>query len=212
MARILAIIPALLISFQAAAYGEEIPVEEASMVYIIDHSCSMDSQYQTFTDENGNSVSGYRMIRAKGAVLDRIDDLGEDFRIDVVVHAVGQTAAYGELVHAHDQTADELAEWLDALPAEGESTPAEAVAWALQNPGYGEVMHFVVVTDGAANCDPGGEFCDDPMAYAELIDEVNQRGARIDVVLVGPGEDDDDPWVFGETVTGDSDGTLTIVD
>jgi len=212
MARYLAIILALFTSSEAAAlYGEELPVEEASIVYIIDYSCSMGSEYQTYTNENGNSVDGYRMGRAKAEVAVRILDLDEYFATDLVVFDSVVTAANGELMPADDETAEETIGWLDSLSAAGSVDAAAAVAWALLNPAYETVDRFVVITDGAPRCYDDGT-CDDPLEYADLIDEANTRGARIDVVLVAPDPEDDSPWIFGETVTGDSDGLLTVVD
>ncbi len=213
MRTLLAIIPALFISSQAAAlYGEELPTEVATIVYVIDCSCSMDSGWSSFVGVNGQQMSGYRMDRAKAEVIASITDLDEDYRIDVVASVEGGSALYAELAPADDRTREDATGWIGGLAAAGSTGTGPAVAWALQNPGYGDAMHFVVITDGAPDCLSGDEACIDPLDTADWIDELNERGARIDVVLLGPDEEDDDPWVFGETVTGDSGGTLTVVD
>ena len=140
----------------ASIYGEEIPMETAMIVYVIDCSCSMDSQWQTFIDENGNSVSGYRMDRAKSEVIGSVNELDAEFRFDVVSFVRCQQAAFGRLEEGSAEHKRQAAGWIGTLSGGGNLGVGPAVAWALQNPAYAEVMEYIVVTGGRPTCIPDG--------------------------------------------------------
>ena len=191
-------------------YGEDIPVEEASIVYTIDVSCSMDSGWSTFVDEYGNNAAGYRIDRAKSAVNGAINELVETDRFDVVATlAPPSCARFGELVQATPDNKAQALEWVGSLSGGRCTGIGPCVAWALQNPGYEEVMEYFLLTGGRPRC------IDDAWAYWEthkaMLLKANRKGARIDVILITP-DYDDGSRAFGEDVTRESGGTLTTLE
>jgi hypothetical protein len=192
-------------------YGEEIPVENATIVYIIDTSCSMDSQWQTFVDEFGNNASGYRMDRAKSEVIGSINALDEEYRFDVVAYlSDGVESNFKTLEQATSENKDQAVTWIRALSAKGatETGMGPAVAWALQHPGYKEVKDYVIVTGGAPVC------IEDPEAHLKaqmmLISDANSKGAVVHVALVTP--NCKEAHAFGEAVVKETGGQLIIIE
>jgi hypothetical protein len=192
-------------------YGEEFPTEYEYVVYIIDTSCSMDSQWQTFVDENGNTVSGYRMDRAKSEVIASIIEMDEEYRFDVVAYLSGGVDAnFRSLEQATSENKEQAVEWIRALSAKGatETGMGPAVAWAVQHPGYKEAKDYVLVTGGAPVC------IEDPEAHLQaqmrMISEANSKGAIVHVALVSPSCKE--AYAFGEAVVKESGGKLIVVE
>lgn len=192
-------------------YGEELAAEYAHVVYIIDVSCSMDSQWQTFTDEYGNNASGYRMDRAKAEVIGSIFELDETNRFDVVAYlSDGVEGNFLETKEATPEHKEQAVSWVRTLSAKGatETGMGPAVAWALENPGYSDVMDYILVTGGAPVC------IEDPAAHLQaqmvLIQEANGKGAAVHVVLVTP--NCEEAYDFGEAVVAETGGRLVILE
>jgi hypothetical protein len=192
-------------------YGEELPTEIATLVYIIDTSCSMDSAWQTFTDEYGNSVSGYRMDRAKSEVIISLNQMDESNRFDVVVfQSEGVTALFEEMRQADEENTSQAVGWIGELSAKGatETGVGPAVAWALENPAYAEVMDYVLVTGGAPACtDNPGEHLEEQL---RMIREANGKSAVIHVALITPNCIEAN--TFAEALVEETGGTLTILE
>lgn len=192
-------------------YGEELPVETAEIVYIIDQSCSMHSQYQTFINENGQQVSGYRMDRAKSEVISSINQLSSNFKFDVVSYDCSKRICFNVMTQATEGNKITGSGWVSGLSATGATGTGPACAYALGNPGYSTCMTYVLVTDGAPNClDSAGYGWASSSQHRTMIAGANAKGATIHVILISP--DYADMINFGTGVAADNGpGQLTIV-
>ncbi len=190
-------------------YGEEIPVETAEIVYIIDRSCSMQSGYQTFINENGQQVSGYRMDRAKSEVISSVNALSSNFKFDIVAFDCAKSYCFGTTMDATEGNKISGAGWTAGLSPTGATGTGPTCAWALGN--YGDCRTFVLVTDGGPNCmDSSGWSSGSWQQHAAMISGANGDGDVIHVILISPSYAD--MISFGQAVSSQNGpGQLTIV-
>ena len=83
-------------------YGEEVPVEDAAIVFIVDASGSMSSHWQTWEDDSGGLFAGNRMDRAKAEISQALLHLPEEYRFDVLEFTCDFQAWAGELRQANE--------------------------------------------------------------------------------------------------------------
>jgi hypothetical protein len=166
-------------------YGEELPTEIATIVYVIDSSCSMDSQWQTFTDEYGNNASGYRIDRAKSEVIAAINELSDDFMFDVLEFTCTWSLCFGGLEDADEGNKEFARDFVNSLKLnpKGATATGPCVAWALQ---HYESRVFILVTDGDPNVLKSGSGRVDWQTHALMIREANTEGATIHVIAISP--------------------------
>lgn len=166
-------------------YGEELPAEIATIVYIIDCSCSMDSQWQTFFDENGNNASGYRMDRAKSEVITSIRKLDENINFDVIEFTCRWSTCFmgpQEATRDNKETAIAFVRGFKLDP-KGATATGSCVAWALKN--YPDAT-FILVTDGDPNVLESGSGRVEWRTHLEMIRDANSSEATIHVLAVSP--------------------------
>lgn len=191
-------------------FGGEFPVESAFIVYVLDASCSMASDWQTFVGPDGNLQSGYRMDRAKAELIISINGLSENFKFDIVVFQCGHWAWRSELVEATPANKTAAAAFINSQN-EGDATgTGPACAWANVNGAYEQCVSYILITDGAPNCTDSG------WGYAPWPDHVamttssNMKGATWNVILISP--DWTDMIQFGEQLAAQNGpGTVRIV-
>jgi len=190
-------------------YGEELPTEVTTIVYVIDCSCSMDSGWQSYVDEDGNQVSGYRMDRAKSEVCPSILQLPETFWFDVVSTDIAGYALFGHLAEASGENKSAACSHVQGLSGGGETGLAPAAAWALSTYEYHDVFDYVIVTGGVPSC-----CVEDSATYWEdalnQLRGANERNARIHVVVITP-DPEDHVLTFAEAITQETGGTLTVL-
>lgn len=167
-------------------YDHPFPAETRHIVYIIDASCSMSSQWQTYVDENGNLVTGNRMDRAKSEVIASINALPATFKFDIVKFVCGQSACFSELREATEGNKLAAASWVGSLMPSGATGTGPAVAWALNLPGYDECKTYLVVTDGAPNCMGSSGGYASWQTHLSTITGANGKGATIHGVNISP--------------------------
>jgi len=179
------------------------------IVYIIDCSCSMDSGWSSYTGPDGEEHEGYRIDRAKSEVTWGLGDLEEKTVFDILTTDRCPYATFGSLKSATEQNKARAIESIAGLTGGGTTGIGPAVAWALLNPAYEEAMHYIVLTGGLPRC------IRDTQAYwdthSALIRAANTKGAVIHVILIHP-DYIDGSIEFGEALTGDTGGDLTIAD
>ena len=200
----------LTVSALASETGSYLPTEQATVVYIIDCSCSMDSQWQSFVDEYGNQTEGYRMHRAITEISPSIQRLPEGHWFDVVSTDHSGYAYFGELTESTSENRTAAAGHIHTLHGGGETGLAPAVTWALSENAYEDVFDYFIVTGGVPTC-----CVEDSSAYweevADRIRGANERNARIHMIIIWP--DPEDPVLdFAEAITAETGGTLTVVE
>lgn len=190
-------------------YGEELPTEIATIVYIIDCSCSMDSGWQTWMNEDGNQLSGYRMDRAKSEICPSIGRLREDLRFDIVSTDVDGYAYFGQLVPATNEHKASACAFVEELTGGGETGLGPAVAWALEADRYHEALNYVIATGGVPTCciDDSRRYWQDVL---DRVREANHRSARIHLLVITP-DPEDHVLEFAEAITAETSGTLTVL-
>jgi len=166
-------------------YGSEEYVARGipDLVYVIDYSCSMHSQWQSFTGTNGQQTLGYRMDRARSEAARMIEGMGEETRFDVVAHACTWRTCFEQPVHATQANKEAAIAWIEELEVAGTTATGPALAWALET--Y-ECDTFVLITDSAPNTLKSGSEVVDWKTHAGIIAEANKRGATIHVLVVAP--------------------------
>ena len=193
----------------AGTYGSALPTDVATIVYIIDCSCSMDSGWSTYTSPDGQQMSGYRIHRAISELSWGIGDLGEGTSFDVLATDRCPYATFGGLKAANEENKAQAIESISGLTGGGTTGIGPAVAWALLNPAYQEVMTYAVISGGLPRC------IEDTWAYWQtnqaLIRAANTKGAAIHVILIAP-DYVDGSIDFDEALAGETGGTLTIGD
>lgn len=166
-------------------YGENFSNEEATVVYVVDSSCSMDSQWQTFIDENGNNASGYRMDRAKSEVIASIRKLRENINFDVIEFTCRWSTCFMGPQEATSNNKETAIAFVRSfkLDPKGATATGPCVAWALRN--YPDAT-FILVTDGDPNVLESGSGRVGWRTHLEMIRDANSSGATIHVLAVSP--------------------------
>ena len=71
-------------------YDEELPVEELSIIYVVDISGSMWHSCPPFTGLDGNSTNGNRLDRAKVEIIRSISALTENYTFNIISYHVSR--------------------------------------------------------------------------------------------------------------------------
>ncbi len=211
MSRTLLLALLLLPAFAAtASAGEELPVEAAPIVFVIDVSCSMGWDSQSYTALDGATRTGTRMDRAKAEVTRSILAVPPGTPFDIVTWIGGPWAWADELVPATTQNKLEAVAFVNSLQPTGATGTGPATAWALMNSAYASVMSYTLITDGAPNCLDSGYSWSDWQVHAGIIGDANTKGATVNpVILIEP--DYIDMQSFGTGVASQNGGQLTVV-
>jgi hypothetical protein len=168
-------------------YGEEIDTESDTIVYVIDISCSMDWDNQSYTTLDGGRATGNRMIRAKTELSRSIVGLSRNFSFTVVAFDCGTRTWSPSLQPADDGNKASALAWVNGLQPTGATGtgPATALGLSLDR----ENSSVVLLTDGAPNCgvpeyDSGGWWYDERTViegHRRMIRSANTQAATINV-------------------------------
>lgn len=166
-------------------YGEEIVSENDTVVYVIDHSGSMQLDEQAFVTMDGSAGRGTRMERAKQEIARSILGLSANFRFNVVAFDCATITWRQSLVLATDGNKQSALAWVRELQPSGATGTGPATALALADRSN---MLVILLTDGAPNC--GVPEYDVQLAYQEsswisghrrMISLANTQRARVNV-------------------------------
>jgi hypothetical protein len=154
-------------------YGEEIDSENDTIVYVIDQSCSMGWDVQSYTTTDGNTSSGPRMARAKSELARSILGLSDNFMFNVFSYDCGTRQWSQAMQEANDSNKSSAVSWVMSLQPGGATGTGPATAAGLADK---DNMAVVLLTDGAPNCGASGA-----SGHRAMIRNANSQGATINV-------------------------------
>jgi len=154
-------------------YGEEIESESDTIFYVIDISCSMGWDEQSYSTPDGRMARGPRIDRAKAELYRSIMGLSENFRFNLVAYDCSTRRWSKEMKEANDANKQSAVAWILALQPSGGTGTGPASALALADK---ENQSVVLLTDGEPNC--GALGLD---SHRRMIRNANTQGATINV-------------------------------
>jgi hypothetical protein len=166
-------------------YGEEIDTETDTIIYVLDISCSMDWDTQSYTTLDGSRSSGNRMERAKTELSRSVLGLSQNFSFTMIAYDCGTRQWSPSLREANDANKASALGWIRGLQPVGATGTGPATALGLGNK---ENKSIVLLTDGAPNC--GVPEDNDYWNYSEsavmnghrrMIQNANTQAATINV-------------------------------
>jgi len=184
-------------------YGEEIHSENDTIYYVLDMSCSMGWDEQSYETYDGQIHTGPRVDRAKAELERSIRGLSPNIRFGILVYTCalfGWGDGYVLREATNDNKASALS-WLALHNPQGGTASGPAVGFALSC--NTEIMSVVLLTDGAPNCGVNDFYPVVPQ-HREMIRSNNTRGAIINVFGVAAGYEQ---RTFCQQVAADSGGT-----
>ncbi len=154
-------------------YGEEIDVENDTIFYVIDQSCSMGWGHLPYTTLEGSTSVGPRMDRAKTELNRSISGLAGNFKFNIVSYDCATRQFANAMVEATEANKQMAAAWVNGLTPAGATGTGPATALSLSNK---ENLSVVLLTDGAPNCGANGLG-----QHRIMIINANTQGATINV-------------------------------
>ena len=154
-------------------YGEEIDSENDTIYYVLDISCSMGWDSQSYTTMDGQTRRGPRIDRAKAELGRSISGLGDNFKFNIIAFDCGTRQWQRQMVEATSGNKQAAIGWTMGLRPTGATGTGPATALAL---GERSNMAVVLLTDGAPNCGANGS-----SGHRRMISSANSQGATINV-------------------------------
>jgi hypothetical protein len=154
-------------------YGEEIDTESDTIFYVIDISCSMDWDNQSYTTLDGSRANGPRIDRAKAELSRSILGLSRNFSFNIIAFDCGTRRWSSSMQEANDGNKAAALGWVRSLQPVGATGTGPATALSL---GDKENMSVVLLTDGAPNCGANSD-----NGHRQMISRANTQGATINV-------------------------------
>jgi hypothetical protein len=154
-------------------YGEELDSENDTIFYVMDQSCSMGWDNQSYTTPDGNTASGPRIARAKAELARSIMGLSDNFLFNVIAFDCGTRQWSQSMQEANDGNKNSAITWVMALQPIGATGTGPPTSLAL---GDKDNMMVVLLTDGAPNCGANGL-----NGHRSMIRSANTQGATINV-------------------------------
>ncbi|MGE0709573.1 MAG: hypothetical protein AB7N76_20940 [Planctomycetota bacterium] len=154
-------------------YGEEINSENDTIFYVLDISCSMDWDNQSYTTLDGQTRRGPRIDRAKAELARSINGLGDNFKFNVIAFDCGTRTWQRAMVEATAGNKQSAIGWTMGLQPTGATGTGPATALALAQK---DNMAVVLLTDGAPNCGASSM-----NGHRQMISSANSQGATINV-------------------------------
>lgn len=154
-------------------YGEEIDSENDTIFYVLDISCSMGWDSQSYTTLDGSTRRGPRIDRAKAELARSISGLGDNFMFNVIAYDCGTRQWQRNMVEADAGNKSSAIGWIMGQSPTGATGTGPATALALANK---DNMAVVLLTDGAPNCGASGA-----SGHRSMISSANTQGATINV-------------------------------
>jgi len=154
-------------------YGEEIDSENDTIFYVLDVSCSMGWDRQSYTTVDGQRRSGPRIDRAKAELVRSIMGLSENFKFNIIGYDCGTRQWRQAMQEANDANKQAAMGWIGGLQPTGATGTGPATSLGLSDK---ENMSVVLLTDGAPNCGANGQ-----SGHRRMIRNANTQGATINV-------------------------------
>lgn len=158
-------------------YDEDVPINEDSIIYVIDISGSMGWGTQSYTGLDGNTTSGTRLDRAKVELVRSIAALTDDFEFNVVAFDCSTTRWASSKQKATPENKASAQSWVMALQDQGATGTGPATALGLEDK---ENKTVVLLSDGSPNCGASGT-----SGHLSMIQSANTQGAVIHTFGIG---------------------------
>jgi len=153
-------------------YDEELPVEELSIIYVVDISGSMWHSCPPFTGLDGNSTNGNRLDRAKVEIIRSISALTENYTFNIISYHCSMVQWRPERADAIAPNKADASGWTMALYPGGGTGTGPATALALSDK---DNYTVALLSDGWPGCStPGGM-----AGHLQTIALSNTQGAKI---------------------------------
>jgi hypothetical protein len=177
-------------------YGEEIDTETDTIVYVLDVSCSMGWDSQSYTTLDGSVSKGPRIDRAKAELARSISGLSDNFKFNIIAYDCTIRQWKRSMVEASDGNKQSAIAWTAALNPAGATATGPGTALALDDK---DNKSIVLLTDGVPNCGANG-----PAGHRSMIANANSQGASISVFGIAASGS---YRAFCQAVAGDSGGS-----
>ncbi|MBL4848108.1 MAG: VWA domain-containing protein [Planctomycetes bacterium] len=177
-------------------YGEEIDTETDTIIYVLDISCSMGWDSQSYTTLDGRTRRGPRIDRAKAELARSIMGLSDNFMFNLIAYDCGSRQWQRSMVEADDGNKQSAIAWSMALSPTGATGTGPATALGLSDK---DNMSVILLTDGAPNCGASGA-----SGHRSMISSANSQGASINVFGIAASGS---YRAFCQAVAGDSGGS-----
>jgi len=176
-------------------YGEEIDTETDTIIYVLDISCSMGWDPQSYTTLNGSISNGPRLDRAMVELAKSIRGLSDNFKFNVIAYDCSTRQWARSMVEANDKNKQSAIAWTSELAPTGSTATGPGTALALADK---ENASVVLLTDGMPNCGAEGA-----SGHRAMISNANSQGATISVFGIAASGS---YRAFCQAVAGDSGG------
>jgi len=189
-------------------FSEDLPVEEETIIYVVDRSSSMSLPIDPYIGLDGNVVSnGTRLDYVKTELKRSVNSLSASFSFNIVIYdecleqwrTARQTATL--------QKKAEAMAWIDAIQPWGWTNTGGAACLALADAGNKTVL---LLSDGAPNfLDCAQSYVADFETHRSLIRQANAQDATVHTFGIGL---DQETESFMIRVAQDNGGTFRKVD
>lgn len=156
-------------------YGEEIDTTNNTIFYVIDISCSMDWDTQSYTTLDGRRATGNRLVRAQAELQRSISGLPQNFKFNIVAFSCSTRTWQRQMQEATDANKQSAMGWVRGLRATDATGTGPGTCLALADRNN---MTVVLLTDGAPNC---GTPRQTEAEHRSMIRNGNSQGATINV-------------------------------
>jgi len=177
-------------------YGEEIDTETDTIIYVLDVSCSMGWDSQSYTTLDGTISQGPRIDRAKAELARSIMGLSDNFRFNIVAYDCSVRQWKRSMVEANDGNKQDAITWASGLSPAGATATGPGTALGLADKANTSI---VLLTDGMPNCGADGY-----AGHRSMISSANSQGAKINVFGIAASGS---YRAFCQGVAGDSGGS-----
>jgi Mg-chelatase subunit ChlD len=152
-------------------YGEDLPAESDSIIYVLDVSGSMNWGESSYTDLDGQPTVGTKLDRARTEVARSVQALTDDFEFNIFVYDCGTRYFRPDTVRADPAGKMAGMAWVQSITSGGATGTGPATALALNDK---ENMTVALLSDGSPNCGASGFG-----GHRSMISGANSQGATI---------------------------------
>ena len=164
-------------------------------------------KYFTFVLDRSGSMGGTKIVQAKQAVIECLDQLIDSDYFNIIQFGTDVQRFSGEMMQASEENLDEARNYVDNIQANGSTNLYGAVSLAIeQEMGEGSANQVVLATDGH----PNAGRVTDPDAIVDSVTAHNVYNARI--FSFGFGSAADVNAAFLESLSAENNGIAFIFD
>ena len=153
-------------------YDEDLPVEELSIIYVVDISGSMWCSCPDWTGLDGNIESGNRLDRAKVEIIRSISALTENYTFNIIAYHCAMRQWRPNRDDATPPNKADASAWVMALHPGGGTGTGPAAALALADK---DNYTVALLSDGWPGCGAGGGMS----AHLQMILLADTQGAQV---------------------------------